>query len=72
MMLIALFRCSAGHVSLISTAPEAHSPPMPIPRIARHISSWMTDCDVAAPSDAMEKSRIVPISARARPMESAR
>ena len=35
MMLIALLRCSGGHVSLTSTAPEAHSPPMPRPSSAR-------------------------------------
>jgi hypothetical protein len=39
MMLIALFRCAAGQVSLTNTAPDAHSPPMPMPRMARHISS---------------------------------
>jgi hypothetical protein len=71
MMLMALLRCAGGHVSLISTAPEAHSPPMPMPRSARQISSCMTLCDVAAPSDATEKKRIVAISARARPTRSA-
>ena len=70
-MLIALLRCAGGHVSLTSTAPDAHSPPMPMPSTPRHISSCATLCDVAAPSDAKEKIRIVPMSARVRPMRSA-
>ena len=61
MMLIALLRSAAGHVSLTSTAPDAHSPPMPMPSTARQKSSCSTDCDVAAPSEHTEKSRIVPI-----------
>lgn len=71
MMLIALLRCCGGQVSLTSTAPEAHSPPMPIPRSARQKSSWRTLCEVEAPSDASEKMRMVPIRARVRPMRSA-
>jgi hypothetical protein len=71
MMLIALFRRCAGHVSLTRTAPDAHSPPMPMPRIERQMSSCITVCDVAAPSEAREKMRIVPISARVRPNRSA-
>ena len=70
-MLMALLRCAGGHVSLISTAPDAHSPPMPMPSSARHSSSCITLCDVAAPSDATEKRRIVAISARVRPRRSA-
>ena len=42
MMLMALLRWAGGHVSLISTAPDAHSPPMPMPSRARHISSCIT------------------------------
>ena len=71
MMLIALLRWRAGHVSLTSTAPDAHSPPMPMPSSARQNSSCSTLCDVAAPSDASEKIRIVAISARVRPRRSA-
>jgi hypothetical protein len=71
MMLIALLRRCAGHVSLTRTAPDAHSPPMPIPRIARQMSSCITVCEVAAPSDESEKMRIVPINARVRPNRSA-
>ena len=70
-MLIALLRCSAGHVSLTSTAPDAHSPPMPMPSSARQSSSCNIVCDVAAPSEQNEKIRIVAISARVRPMRSA-
>jgi hypothetical protein len=70
-MLIALLRCAGGHVSLTSTAPDAHSPPMPMPRIARHASSCATRCDVAAPREANEKIRIVAMSARVRPTRSA-
>ena len=70
-MLIALFRRCAGHVSLTSTAPDAHSPPMPMPRTARQNSSCITVCDVAAPSEAREKIRMVAISARVRPKRSA-
>ena len=71
MMLIALLRRWAGHVSLTSTAPDAHSPPMPMPSTARQKSSCITVCDVAAPSEQTEKSRIVPINARVRPNLSA-
>ncbi len=67
-MLMALLRSAAGQVSLTSTAPEAHSPPMPMPSTARQNSSCMTLCDVAAPSDAREKSRIV-AHQRPRPAE---
>ena len=44
---------------------------MPMPSTARQNSSCITDCDVAAPSDDTEKSRIVAISARVRPKRSA-
>ena len=71
MMLMALLRCAGGHVSLMRTAPDAHSPPMPMPRMARHISSCISVCDVAVPSDARENIRIVAISARVRPRRSA-
>ena len=71
MMLMALLRRCAGHVSLTSTAPDAHSPPMPMPSSARQNSSCITLCDVAAPSEASEKIRIVAISARVRPKRSA-
>jgi hypothetical protein len=70
MMLIALLRCCAGHVSLTSTAPDAHSPPIPRPSSARHSRSCMTVCEVAAPREAMEKMAIVPINARVRPKRS--
>jgi hypothetical protein len=71
MMLMALVRCSGGHVSLTSTAPLAHSPPMPIPSRMRQIISCHTVCDVAAPREQKEKIRMVPISARVRPTRSA-
>ena len=71
MMLMALLRSAGGQVSLTSTAPDAHSPPMPMPSSARQKSSCRTDCEVAAPSEQMEKSRIVPMSARVRPKRSA-
>ena len=71
MMLIALLRRCAGHVSLTSTAPDAHSPPMPIPSTVRQNRSCNTLCEVAAPSDANEKTAIVPMSARVLPKRSA-
>ena len=71
MMLMALLRRCAGHVSLTSTAPDAHSPPMPMPSTARQNNNCRTLWDVAAPRDAREKIRIVAISARVRPKRSA-
>ncbi len=70
-MLIALLRKCAGQVSPTSTAPDAHSPPIPMPSTVRQKRSCSTLCDVAAPSDASEKMMIVPIKARARPNRSA-
>jgi hypothetical protein len=70
-MLIALLRCAGGHVSLTSTAPDAHSPPMPMPSTERQNRSCSTLCDVAAPSDANENTAIVPMSARVRSKRSA-
>src|SRR4029078_5348134 len=58
MMLMALLRSEAGHVSLTSTAPDAHSPPMPMPSTARQSSSCSTLCEVDAPSDAREKQEL--------------
>ena len=70
-MVLALLRCAGGQVSLTSTAPDAHSPPMPMPSGARQRASCTNVCDVAAPSDAREKIRIVQVSARVRPKRSA-
>jgi hypothetical protein len=70
-MLIALFRRCAGHVSLTSTAPDAHSPPIPMPSTVRQNRSWSTLCEVAAPSEASENTMIVPIRARVLPKRSA-
>ena len=63
-MLIALLRGAAGQVSLTSTAPEAHSPPMPMPSTRAPEQQLHHLCDVAAPSDARRRSGSCP-SARA-------
>ena len=71
MMLMARVRRCAGQVSLTSTAPDAHSPPMPKPSRMRHTINCHSVCDVAAPNEQMEKMRIVAIRARVRPARSA-
>src|SRR5688572_19641513 len=71
MMLMARTRCSAGQVSLTSTAPDAHSPPMPKPSRIRQAINCHKVCDVAAPNEQMEKMRIVAIRALVRPARSA-
>src|ERR1041385_3447950 len=69
--LVALLRTSAGSVSVTSTPPDAHSPPMPSPRSVLQIASCTTFCDVAAPSEQIEKIAIVMLSAFTRPILSA-
>src|SRR5678815_2665975 len=71
MMLMARVRSSGGQVSLTSTAPEAHSPPMPKPSTMRHAMSCQSVCDVAAPNEQTEKMRMVAMRARVRPARSA-
>ena len=71
MALVALLRSSGRNDSATSTAPDAHSPPMPRPSNARQIASCTTLCEVAAPSEQIEYMRMVMLRARTRPMRSA-
>jgi hypothetical protein len=53
-------------------APVVHSPPMPRPRMKRKMASWGMVCDRPQAKLAIEYIRIEPMSARVRPILSAR
>ena len=68
---IALPRCCAGQVSDTSSAPDAHSPPMPSPSSVRATASWVRFCARPDSPEQIENSSTVAISARLRPIRSA-